>query len=203
MNICVYGAASDEIADVFKEAGEALGLAIARRGHGLVFGGGSGGLMGAVARGADKGGGRIISIAPSFFDIDGIIYPQCTEYIFTETMRERKQRMEDLSGAFIITPGGIGTLDEFFEIFTLRQLARHKKPIAILNTDGYYNDLLAMLKHTADLSFMDNRNFELFHASESPESILDYVENPPEVNFEIKKLRRIEKKDAPPRADKS
>ena len=195
MNICVYGAASDEIADVFKKAGEAMGLALARRGYGLVFGGGVGGLMGAVARGAFKGKGRIISIAPSFFDIDGVLFPECDEYIFTTTMRERKQKMEDLSGAFIITPGGIGTLDEFFEIYTLRQLSRHTKPIAILNTDGYYNDLLAMLRHTADLNFMDAGNFELFHASDDPESLLDYIENPPIVEMDIKKLRRLDKKD--------
>ena len=117
MNICVYGAASDEIADIFKNAGEALGESLARRGHSLIFGGGASGMMGAVARGADRAGGNIISVAPSFFDIDGILYPQCTEYIFTETMRERKQILEDRSDAFIVSPGGIGTFDEFFEIF--------------------------------------------------------------------------------------
>ena len=191
MNICVYGAASDEIADVFKKAGEALGLAMAERGHNLVFGGGASGLMGAVARGAYKGNGHITSIAPSFFDVDGILFPECDEYIFTETMRERKQRMEDLSEAFIISPGGIGTFDEFFEIFTLRQLGRHKKPIAILNTDGYYDFLLKMLRHTAELNFMDGRNFELFFATDDPEALLDYLENPPEVDIDIKKLRRV------------
>ena len=191
MNICVYGAASDEIAEVFKKAGEELGLAMARRGHSLVFGGGACGLMGAVARGADRGDAHIISIAPSFFDVDGVLYSQCTEYVFTETMRERKQKMEDLSEAFIITPGGIGTFDEFFEIFTLRQLGRHQKPIAILNTDGYYDHLLAMLEQTAHLKFMDERNFDLFYASGDPEKILDYVENAPTVEFDIKKLRKV------------
>ena len=191
MNICVYGAASDEIDRSFINAGEALGLALARRGHSLVFGGGTSGLMGAVARGADRGDAAIISIAPSFFDVDGILYPQCSEYIFTDTMRERKQRMEDMSDAFIITPGGIGTFDEFFEIFTLRQLGRHQKPIAILNTDGYYEPILQMLRHTADLNFMDSRNFELFCVSDDPDVILDYIENPPEVHFDVKKLRRV------------
>lgn len=195
MNICVYGAASDDIAAIFKKDGELLGEKLARRGHGLVFGGGSAGLMGAVARGASKGGGHIISIAPTFFDIDGILYSECDEYIFTETMRERKQKMEDLSEAFIITPGGIGTFDEFFEIFTLRQLGRHQKPIAILNTDGYYDDLLAMLHHTAELNFMDSHNIELFFATEDIDALLDYVEHPPVIEFDIKKLRRISKED--------
>lgn len=194
MNICVYGAASDEIADVFKKAGEQLGESLARRGHGLIFGGGASGMMGAVARGADRGGGHIVSIAPSFFDIDGVLYPQCTEYVFTETMRERKKLLEGRSDAFIISPGGIGTFDEFFEIFTLRQLGRHTKPIAILNTDGYYDNLLAMLRHTADLSFMDSRNFELFFESRDVDAVLDYVENPPAITIDIKKLRRIDRK---------
>ena len=191
MNICVYGAASDEIDRSFITAGEELGLALARRGHSLIFGGGTAGLMGAVARGADRGDAAIISIAPSFFDVDGILYPQCTEYIFTETMRERKQKMEDMSDAFIISPGGIGTFDEFFEIFTLRQLGRHKKPIAILNTGGYYEPILSMLQRTAQLNFMDSRNMELFCVSDDPEVLLDYIESPPDVDIDIKKLRHV------------
>ena len=194
MNICVYGAASDEIADVFKTEGEALGEAIARRGHSLIFGGGASGMMGAVARGADRAGGHIVSIAPSFFDIDGILYPQCGEYVFTDTMRQRKKQLEDRSDAFIVSPGGIGTFDEFFEIITLRQLCRHKKPIAILNTEGYYDDLLAMMHHTADLNFMDSRNFELFFVSSDIDAVLDYVEHPPMMDIDIKKLRRIDNK---------
>lgn len=194
MNICVYGAASDEIADIYKEAGEQLGEALARRGHGLVFGGGASGMMGAVARGADRAGGPIVSIAPSFFDIDGILYPQCTEYVFTETMRERKRLLEGRSDAFIISPGGIGTFDEFFEILTLRQLGRHKKPIAMLNSYGFYDNLLAMMRHTADLNFMDSCNFELFFVSSEIDAVLDYLENPPKINVDIKRLRRIEKK---------
>ena len=193
MNICVYGAASDEIAEIFKTAGEALGEAMAIRGHSLIFGGGASGLMGATARGMSRSGGRIVSIAPSFFDVDGVIYPECDEYIFTETMRDRKRRMEDMSDAFIISPGGIGTFDEFFEIFTLRQLGRHSKPIAILNTDGYYDHLLEMLRHTADLSFMDPNNFDLIFTSDDPEAILDYIEDPPKITIDIKKLRRIDK----------
>ena len=195
MNICVYGAASDDIADIYKKTGEQLGEALAHRGHGLVFGGGASGMMGAVARGADKGGGHIISIAPSFFDVDGILYPQCDEYIFTDTMRIRKQNMEDLSDAFIISPGGIGTFDEFFEILTLRQLDRHRKPIALLNTEGYYDPLLSMLRHTADTSFMDDHSFDLFFVSDDIDAVLDYVENPPVLNFDVKKLRHVDKKN--------
>jgi len=196
MNICVYGAASDDIAAVYKRAGEELGEQMAKRGHGLIFGGGASGMMGAVARGVTRGGGHLVSIAPSFFDVDGILYPECDEYIFTNTMRERKQKMEDLSEAFVISPGGIGTFDEFFEIFTLRQLQRHTKPIAILNTEGYYDHLLEMLRHTAEQNFMDGRNFELFKVTDDISELLDYLENPPQVHLDVRKLRRIDPDNA-------
>ena len=90
MQICVYGAASDHIDPAYLEAGEALGLELARRGHGLVFGGGQTGLMGAVARGVVRGGGQLTGVAPRFFDQPGVLYDRCTRFIFTETIRERK-----------------------------------------------------------------------------------------------------------------
>ncbi len=191
MNICVYGAASDSIADVYKKAGEQLGEELARRGHGLVFGCGASGMMGASARGASRGGGHIIGVAPSFFNVDGVLYPECDEYVFTETMRERKQQLEDLSDCFIISPGGVGTFDEFFEILTLRQLNRHEKPIAILNTEGYYDHMLSMMRYAADEHFMTPVNFELFFVSDKIDAVLDYLENPGELHHGISELRDI------------
>lgn len=166
MRICVYGASSDAIDSMFIRAGETLGERMAERGHELVFGGGAHGMMGAVARGMTKKGGRIIGVAPSFFQVDGVLYEQCDEFLYTETMRERKQLMEDRADAFIMTAGGIGTLEEFFEILTLRQLERHKKPIAVLNTDGYYDsahvfpDFAASSQHYHNIS----QNFHRFQS---------------------------------------
>ena len=191
MNICVYGAASDKIADIYKQAGEQLGEELARRGHGLIFGGGASGMMGASARGASRGGGHITGIAPSFFGVDGVLYPECDEYIFTETMRERKQKLEDLSDAFVISPGGVGTFDEFFEILTLRQLNRHEKPMAILNTAGYYEPMLAMMHNAADLHFMTPLNFDLFFVSDSVTAVLDYLEHPGMVRHGISEIRGL------------
>lgn len=191
MNICVYGASSKDIASGFTEAGHELGLKLANNGHSLVFGGGDSGMMGAVARGFHDGGGHITSIAPSFFDVDGILYQLCDDYIFTDTMRQRKQKMEDMSEAFIVTPGGIGTFEEFFEIFTLRQLKRLDKPIAILNVNGYYDPLLEMLVHTADCSFMSHDNLKLYYVSHDIDKVIDYVEHPTATDFDIKKLRKI------------
>ena len=191
MNITVYGAASDSIADIYKQAGEELGEELARRGHNLIFGGGASGMMGATARGASRGGGHITCIAPSFFNIDGVLYPECDEYIFTETMRERKQKLEELSDCFIVSPGGVGTFDEFFEILTLRQLNRHNKPIAILNTEGYYSFMLAMMQNAVDLHFMTPLNFDLIFVSDIVKDVLDYVENPGDVFHGISELRDI------------
>ena len=191
MNICVYGAASDSIGAIYKNAGEQLGEEMARRGHSLIFGGGAAGMMGATARGMSRGGGHITGIAPSFFDVDGVLFPECDEYIFTETMRERKKQLEDLSDGFIITPGGVGTFDEFFEILTLRQLNRHQKPMAILNTEGYYEYMLAMMQNAVDQHFMTPLNFDLFYVSDRVGDVLDYLENPGDAFHGISELRDL------------
>ena len=116
--------------------------------------------MGAVARGAHAKGGKTIGVCPSFFNVDGALFVDCSEMIYTETMRERKQLLEEMSDAFIVTPGGIGTFDEFFEIYTLRQLGVHRKPIVIYNTDGYYDSLIEMLNNAIDKKFMPNANMD-------------------------------------------
>lgn len=177
MKICIYGAASNKIDKEYLDAGFSLGLALGKQGHSLVFGGGANGMMGAVARGIKKENGHITSVAPNFFNVDGVLYDKCSKYIYTDTMRERKQLMEELSDAFIITPGGIGTFEEFFEIFTLRQLNRHQKPIAILNTNNYYKDIIAALNHAIKENFMDKRNLDLLFVSDNNEKIIEYLEN--------------------------
>ena len=130
MKICIYGASGDELAQEYFDAAQSLGRLIAEGGHSLVFGGGSRGLMGACARGALSRGGEIVGVAPRFFDEPGILFPGCSRFVFTETMRERKAVMEDLADAFVVLPGGIGTFEEFLETLTLKQLGRHDKPIA-------------------------------------------------------------------------
>ena len=177
MNICVYGASSAKLKEEYIKAGEELGRLLAARGHTLVFGGGANGLMGAVARGASEKGGKIIGVAPSFFNVDGILFEGCTEFIYTDTMRQRKEKMEQLSDAFIMTPGGIGTFEEFFEILTLKQLSRHNKPIAVLNTEDYFDCLLDQLDTTVDEEFMTKLSLSLFSVSDTPSGVLDAIEN--------------------------
>ena len=192
MNICVYGASSKSIDAIFTDAGYELGMKLAKRGYGLIFGGGDNGMMGAVARGVHDGGGHVTGIAPSFFNVDGVLYPLCDEIIYTETMRQRKQKMEDMSGAFIVSPGGIGTFEEFFEILTLKQLARTDKPLIILNTDGYYDALLSMLQHTADTSFMTKDTFDLIYVTDSSDKALDYIASYHAQKVDVKRLRNLD-----------
>ena len=177
MNICVYGASSPDIAPAFLEAGRVLGLAMAKRGYGLVFGAGDSGMMGAVARGVTAGQGKVIGIVPSFFNVDGILYDHCDELIRTETMRQRKALMEERSEAFIMTPGGIGTFEEFFEILTLKQLGRHAKPIVVYNTDGYYDPMLAMMQKAIEAEFVTATVGDLYFVTADPDEALDYLEH--------------------------
>lgn len=174
MNICVYGASGDELNKAYFEDAAELGQLIAKGGHRLIFGGGSGGLMGACARGAAAHGGEITGIAPHFFDEPGILFEGCTDFIFTDTMAERKGHMENMADAFIVLPGGIGTFEEFFEALTLKQLGRHAKPMAMLNTLHYYDALYSLLENAADGGFMSRTCLKLFKICDSPAQSLEH-----------------------------
>lgn len=177
MKICVYGASSNAIDKNYIDVVEELGRMLAERGHSLVYGAGAQGLMGAVARGVYEKNGEILGVSPSFFNVDGILFENCTKLIYTETMRERKQIMEDSADCFIMVPGGIGTFEEFFEILTLKQLARHKKAIAVFNIDGYYDTLNKMIEEAIEKNFMKEKCRMLFKTFDNMEDIFDYVEN--------------------------
>ena len=191
MKICVYGAASSLIDKVFVEAGEELGRQMAERGHSLVFGGGRSGMMGAPARGLFEKGGHILGIAPKFFEENNpeISFENCTEFIQTETMRERKKLLDELSDAFIVAPGGIGTFDEFFEILTLKQLGRHNKAIVILNINGYFNDMLNMMTHAIDKKFITTDCVELYKVADTIEEALDYIEKYDPTDIDLSKVK--------------
>ena len=175
MNICIFGASGRELEESYYAAAELLGSLIAQQGHTLVFGGGREGLIGAAARGAHKYGGDIIGIVPKFFDEPGIIYEHCTELVFTETVRERKQLMEERSEACVVLPGGIGTFEEFFEMLTLKQLGRSDRAIVVLNTNNYYGPMQHMLEDTARQRFMSRGCLELYGLADTPDKALDYI----------------------------
>ena len=176
MNVCVFGASSRDLAQIYYDEACALGAALARRGHRIVFGGGTSGLMGAAARGAKSEGGYLIGVAPRFFDEPGILYEECDEMLFTETMSERKKLMEDSSDAFVTLPGGIGTFEEFFEALTLKQLGRHAKAMAVLNTNGYYDAMEAMLRRAVDEEFLTESGKALYAVFTDPDELVSYIE---------------------------
>lgn len=177
MRICVYGAASPSIDQKFISLTEDMGKTLAKNGHSLVFGGGGNGLMGAAARGIKAENGYILGVIPSFFNKEDIeaICDFCNKLVMPETMRERKQIMEDNSDGFIVVPGGIGTYEEFFEILTLKQLCRHNKPIAVYNQFGYYDELYKTMKQAVNQKFIKEDCLELFFMSDNLDDILNYL----------------------------
>lgn len=191
MRICVYGAASPTIDPEYIKKVEEMGEKLAARGHSLVFGGGGNGLMGAAARGFKKSGGHIIGVIPKFFENEKIeaICDFCDELIMPDTMRERKQIMEDNADAFIIVPGGIGTFEEFFEILTLKQLCRHCKPIAIYNINGYYNEINDAMTAAMNKNFIRENCAELYTISEDLDTLFKYIETPISNNLSVKELK--------------
>ena len=191
MNICVYGASSDIIDKEYIKTTEELGRKMADRGHCLVYGGGAQGLMGAVARGMYEKGGTIVGVAPTFFNVDGILFENCTEMIPTETMRQRKQIMEDKADCFIVTPGGIGTFEEFFEILTLKQLARHKKAIAVFNINGYYDAMENMMQNAIEGKFMKSECSTLYKMFTDAGEMLDYLESYDEEFVNVYRMKNI------------
>lgn len=193
MKICLYGASSNAIDKSYIETIEKLGEKMSKKGHALVYGGGAGGLMGAAARGMTKQNGEIIGISPEFFKVDGELYDKCTEFIYTETMSERKKLLEDKSDAFIVVPGGPGTFDELFETLALRQLGIHTKPIAVFNVNGYYSYLEAMLKNAAEQGFMMTECLELVPFFEDEEKMLEYLEKYDSTSNEFSVLRKLDK----------
>ncbi len=177
MKICVYGASSNQISAELIAVGEALGKEMAKRGIKLTFGAGANGMMGAVARGITAGGGYMTGIAPSFFEVDGVLYDKCDELIRPETMWDRKTLLRDFADAYIVTAGGVGTMDEFFEVLTLKQLGRTQKAMVILNTNGYYDKLLALLDDFISHSTVKKSVYDLFYVTTDINDALDYIEN--------------------------
>ncbi len=177
MKICLFGASSNALDAIYYEQAKELGREIAGAGHTLIYGGSDCGLMRSCSDGVLEAGGKLLGIAPRFFNDAGILNRKCADFIFTETMSERKQKMEDEADAFIVVPGGIGTYDEFFETMTLKQLNLHAKPMALLNTEAYFSLLLQMLEDCAARGFMHPDCLKLFKVCETPREAVQYVQS--------------------------
>ena len=175
MNICVYCSSSDVVAPVFFEAADTLGRLIAQRGDTLIYGGASIGLMGALARAVKAGGGRVIGVMPQRLSAEPITFAEADEFVVTRDIRERKARMEALADAFLVLPGGFGTLEELTEILTLRQLREHTKPVVLLNIEGFYEPLIALFEHYYREGFAKPWR-DLYAVSRNAEDALTYLD---------------------------
>ena len=176
-NICVFASSSSKLSDIYNSAARELGAYIANEGFGIVFGAGTDGLMGELARGAHQQDGFVTGVIPDSLNFEGIVYERCDEIIDTRTMRERKAIMEEMSFAFIALPGGFGTLEEILEIITLKQLGYHEKPVVLLNINGFYDSLVSQFEETVAQSFASPEVLLLFKVAYTIPEAVEYIKN--------------------------
>ncbi len=176
-NICVYCGSSAGVEAEYSRKAAALGTEIARRGYGLVYGGGNLGLMGAVSRAAHSGGATVYGIIPGPLAAKEIAGETIGNIEVVETMHQRKARMAELADAFITLPGGFGTLEELFETISWIQLGIHSKPMGLLNVNGFYDPLRQMLEHQIDQGFIPFRYHQLLVIEEDPSALIDGLLN--------------------------
>jgi uncharacterized protein (TIGR00730 family) len=170
-NICVYCGASNNVRDVYKQAAAKLGRVIGEGGRHLIYGGGRSGLMGIVADSVLSSGGKAVGIIPEHLQAREVRHTDLTELHIVPDMHTRKKMMMDRADAFVVLAGGLGTLEEFFEILTWKQLGIHDKPIIIVNIDGYWDKLLGAIDHIIDLGFAKKTDRQLFTVVGAPEDI--------------------------------
>lgn len=196
MTICVYGAASKLIEQKYIDEGFLLGKTLAEKGHSLVFGAGSEGLMGAVARGFKAGGGKVHGVIPTFFEENGYeaIFYEADKITYTADMAERKTTMENECDAFIITPGGIGTFEEFFQALTLKQLGRHGKAIVVFNCFGYYDDMKNLIDTAIKHGFINKECAKLVGYCSTVEEVVKYIETYSSADIDWNLLKRSNEK---------
>ena len=171
-SICVYCGSSASVAAQYRHAASELGRLLAERGIKVVYGGGRVGLMGLVADAALAAGGEVVGIIPRHIEEMEVAHQTLTELLVVETMHERKRMMVDRAQGFVVLPGGLGTLDETFEILTWKQLSLHHHPVVILNVDGYWDPLLELIRHAAAKGFVRPEHAKLFRAVAKVEDVL-------------------------------
>ncbi len=179
MYICVYAASSGQVPDVYVDAARQLGAALAQRGHTLVNGAGRTGLMGATTEACTAAGGEAVGVIPEFMIEQGWEHKGMSRLIITKDMHSRKETMAETAEACIALPGGVGTLEELLEVITWKQLGLYLKPIVIFNVNGYFDDLLRMLRKAVDERFMRRQHAEIWRVATTAEEALDFCETTP------------------------
>lgn len=185
--LAVFCGSSNGASTIYVEVAKKLGKELAKRNITLVYGGASVGIMGAVADSVLDAGGKVIGIMPRFLELREISHNNLTELIVVDSMHERKAKMAALADGFIALPGGPGTLEEFFEIFTWAQIGIHDKPCGLLNINHYYDPLVALFNHMADEQFLHDKYRSMALVDVEPNGLLDQFNNyePPTVKSYI------------------
>lgn len=176
-SLCVFCGSASGASPSFERSAKELGVLLAEQGIRLVYGGASIGLMGAVADAALAAGGRVAGVIPQSLVNWEIAHGGLTELIVVGSMHERKQRMFELSDAFVALPGGYGTLDEMFEMLTWAQLGEHRKPCALLNVEGFYDDLIRFLDHASENGFLRLQHRDFLRVATSARELVDVLED--------------------------
>jgi len=188
-NICVYCGSSPGRLEAYADAARALAEALASRNIGLVYGGAGIGIMGAVADHVLQLGGKAVGVIPEALMRKEVAHYRLSELYVTQSMHERKMRMAELSDGFIALPGGLGTLEELFEIWTWAQLGFHDKPCGLLNVEGYYDPLIEFLDHAVTEQFVRHSHRAILIVENEPEKLLERFANyqPPIVKTWVEK----------------
>lgn len=173
--VAVFCGSKEGYNEAYRETAYGLGAALALAGIGVVYGGGRIGLMGAVAEGALQNGGSVIGVIPSFLQTKEVAHDGLTKMVVTSTMHDRKVKMYELSDAVIVLPGGLGTMDEMFEMLTWGQLGLHQKPVGLLNVNGYYDSLKVLVNNMVQEGFLDENMGEMLLTSDSIDDLLQMM----------------------------
>lgn len=190
-SVCVYSASSTKIDKAYFEAAAQLGKLLAGKHIRLINGAGNIGLMRSVADAVLENGGEVTGVIPEFMIEQGWHHSGLTELVAVESMHERKKRMADLSDAVIALPGGCGTLEELLEIITWKQLGLYLNPIVILNINGFFDPLLAMLEKAIDENFMRRRHADIWHVARTPEEAVELIHTIPVWDSFIRKFAAL------------
>ncbi|MCA8985338.1 MAG: TIGR00730 family Rossman fold protein [Planctomycetaceae bacterium] len=174
--VCVFAGSQSGVNGEYRATAAAFGRLLVSRNLGLVYGGGSVGLMGVIADAVLESGGEAIGVIPDFLATRELLHPTLTETIITADMHTRKAKMASLADAFIAMPGGLGTFEEFFEVLTWAQLGVHRKPIGLLNVAGFYDPVLELINHSIQTGFVRAEHRDLLEADADPARLLDKLD---------------------------
>lgn len=172
LSLCVYCGSRTGTDSVYARAADRIGTLIGRLGWQLVYGGGRAGLMGHVADAALAAGARVVGVIPHSLMARELGHPRLDELHVVDNMHQRKHMMAERSDAFLALPGGIGTFEELFEVWTWRQLGYHDKPVGLLNVEGYYDALVQFIAHTQQRGFISQAQLDLLEVGSEPEALL-------------------------------